>query len=229
MDETRRRILDAAAGLLAQGGADALSTRAIGAAANVQAPTIYRLFGDKRGLLDALAVHGLTAYLERKSARQPCDDPVADLREGWDEHVTFGLENPALYLLMYGDPRPGTPPPPAALEGLRILAGRIARIARAGRLRVSEQHAADLVHAAGRGTTLTLIEQPESVRDPGLSDLARESIIAAITTDERPPAEPGVVTAAVALRAALAETNALTDSEQALLRDWLDRITTRGR
>jgi len=217
------RILDAAADLLAEGGREALSTRAVSAAAGVQGPTIYRLFGDKRGLLDALATHGLTTYLRRKTKREPGDDPVADLRAGWDLHVGFGLANPALYALMYGDPRPGSPNP-AALAAFEVLAGHIGRIARAGRLRVSEEHAAKLVHAAGSGTTLTLIGLPAAARDLKLSDLAREAVIAAITTDAPVPASTGPVGAAVALRAVLPETTALTKTEQSLLREWLDRI-----
>ena len=51
--DTRERILDAAAELLVSGGTDGVSTRAVAAAAGVQAPTLYRLFGDKQGLLEA--------------------------------------------------------------------------------------------------------------------------------------------------------------------------------
>ena len=46
-------MLEAAAELLRTGGVDAVSTRAVAAAAGVQPPTIYRQFGDKEGLLDA--------------------------------------------------------------------------------------------------------------------------------------------------------------------------------
>ena len=113
-DETRARIVAAAAGLLTSGGRDALTTRAVAAAAGVQAPAIYRLFGDKSGLLDAVAEDGFTAYLKEKEVRPSGPNPVADLRAGWDLHVGFGLANPALYALMYGDPRPGARPPAAA-------------------------------------------------------------------------------------------------------------------
>jgi len=199
-DSTRDRIVAAAADLLA-GGREAVSTRAVSAAAGVQAPAIYRLFGDKQGLLDAVATHGLTTYLESKTHLEPSEDPVEDLRTGWDLHIGFGLANPALYALMYGDPRPGASPAPAALAAAEVLAGHIRRIAEAGRLRVSEERAAQLVHAAGCGTTLTLIARPENGRDPALSEMAREAVIAAITTDAPAPAPPGPVSAAVALRA----------------------------
>src|SRR3954451_12093730 len=103
----RERIVQGAAALLAEGGRDAVTTRAVASAAGVQAPTIYRLFGDKSGLLDAVAEHGFAAYLGEKGVPEPDADPVDDLRTGWDMHVGFGLANPALYALMYGDPRPG--------------------------------------------------------------------------------------------------------------------------
>jgi len=36
-----------------------------------------------------------------------------NLRTGWDLHVEFGLANPVIYALMFGEPRPG-PRSPAA-------------------------------------------------------------------------------------------------------------------
>jgi AcrR family transcriptional regulator len=218
----RERIIAAALDLLAEGGEDAVSTRAVSAAAGVQPPTIYRFFGDKQGLLDAVAAHGLRTYLETKSSVPPSGDPVADLRRGWDLHVELGLASPALYALMYGRPRAAASP--AARAAADILAGHIRRIAEAGRLRVPEALAADLVHAVGSGTTLALIATPEDQRDPALSTAAREAVIASITTDQPIGREPGPVTAAVALRAALPHVDALTAGEKALLTEWLDRI-----
>ncbi|MCT9105044.1 TetR/AcrR family transcriptional regulator [Streptomyces mirabilis] len=226
-DGHRERIVAAAARLLAEGGPDAVSTRAVSAAAGVQPPAIYRLFGDKEGLLDAVVADGFTVYLTSKTARKPTDDPVEDLRAGWDLHVGLGLANPALYTLMYGRYRPGTPSP-AALAAFEVLAAHIRRIAEAGRLRVPEDRAADLVHAAGCGTTLTLIATPESRRDPELSRTAREAVIAAIATDAPVAPAPGPVAAAVTLRAVLPRTDALTAPERGLMEEWLNRIADPG-
>ncbi|MEV6157580.1 TetR/AcrR family transcriptional regulator [Nonomuraea sp. NPDC052129] len=220
----RERILAATAKLLAEGGREAVSTRAVGAAAGVQAPTIYRLFGDMRGLLDAVAAEGFAAYLSSKTGREPIADPVEDLRAGWDLHIGFGLANPALYLLMNEPRLEAAAAPPAAVAGERVLAAHIRRIAEAGRLRVSEERAAHLVQAAGLGTTVTLITMPADRRDPELSVLAREAVIAAITTDAPAAVSPGPVTAAVTLRAVLPRTTVLTDPERRLLEEWLDRI-----
>ena len=178
---TRERIIEAAAKLLTEGGREAVSTRAVCAAAGVQAPTLYRIFGDKHGLLEAVASNGFETYLRNKAALGQSADPVEDLRRGWDLHLGFGLAHPAFYTLIYGEPRPGIESP-AAKAAAAVLAGQVRRIAEAGRLRVSEERAAHLIHAAGSGMTFTLIALPEDQRDPALSTLARESIIAAVTT-----------------------------------------------
>jgi AcrR family transcriptional regulator len=190
----------------------------------VQAPTIYRLFGDKQGLLDAVASHAFSSYVRDKSALAKTDDPVEDLRHGWDLHISFGLANPAFYALMYGEPSPGGERP-AAREASEILATFVRRIAEAGRLRVSEERAVHLVHAAGSGITFTLIGLPPEQRDPALSVLARESVLGAITTDVPATTGNSLVGTAVALRAALPEATMLTEPERGLLAAWLDRIS----
>ena len=98
--------------------------RAVVAAAAVQAPTIYRLFGDKRGLLDAVAERSLAAYIAEKSAREPHPDPVQDLRDGWDTHVAFGLAHPGLFAIMSGDPCPHPLSPARNGRGVRAALDR---------------------------------------------------------------------------------------------------------
>ena len=222
-DRSRGRILDAASRLLEEGGEDAVSTRAVSAAAGVQAPTIYRLFTDKKGLLDAVVTRGFESYLGRTTVAGQTDDPVADLRAGWDLHVGLALEQPALYALMYARPR-AEGHSPAARAAFAVLAGLVHRVAAAGRLRVPERRAVDLLHAVGSGTALSLIALPPPERDPGLSEAAREATIAAITTDVPVASSARPVTAAITLRAALDEIDALTVAERTLLREWLDRI-----
>ncbi|MFF3565510.1 TetR/AcrR family transcriptional regulator [Streptomyces sp. NPDC002574] len=224
---TRERLLLAAADLLSQGGRDAVSTRAVSAAAGVQAPTLYRVFGDKEGLLDAVAEYGFQGYLADKQALARTGDPVADLRRSWDLHVEFGLSMPAYYRLIYGDARAATG---SAARSVELLRDRIARVASAGRLRMSVERATRLMHANGVGVVFTLLADPPEERDQGLSALARDSVMRAITTDGdegSPAAGPATVAArAGALREALRDpgSSALTAGERALLTEWLDRL-----
>ncbi len=223
----RERILTAAADLLTCGGCDAVSTRAIAAAAGVQAPTLYRLFGDKQGLLDAVTAYGFERYLAEKKALVPSDDPVADLKRGWDNHVEFGLTHPAFYVLMYGVPQPERRPA-AGEEAYRMLLGLLERVAAAGRLRMPPDAAARLIHATNTGVTLSLISTPVLERDTDLASRAREAILAATTTNDAPSGpDVSLATRALALDAALTQyPHPLTPTEAALLHDWLHRLAT---
>ncbi|GAB3426260.1 TetR/AcrR family transcriptional regulator [Flindersiella endophytica] len=226
--DTRQRIVDATSRLLADGGRDAVTTRAVSAAAGVQPPTIYRLFGDMRGLLDAVAAHGFSTYLEKKIARPPAGDPVDDLREGWDQHVEFGVSNPELYSLMYGQTHPDQQFE-AAAKAAELLRGLVERIAAAGRLRLGVEEAAQLLHATGLGVVLTLIATPPGQRDPELSQRTREAILSAITLDPQrgrsSARKPSAASHAVALKAALPNLgDVLSEAERGLLAEWLDRI-----
>jgi AcrR family transcriptional regulator len=219
-------MIRAAVELLASGGPDAVSTRAVCAAAGVQTPTIYRVFGDMQGLLDAAVTRCLENYLHAKRSRPRDVDPVKDLRRGWDLHVEFGLTNPGVYALLYGNPRADTRPA-AIVEAETMLRGIVERIARAGRLRVTVDRAVQMIHAACRGVTLTLISTPGVRRDQGLSTAIREAVLSAVVGDA---AFPGVrdndrpARRAVALKAVLDESSALTRAETALLSEWLDRL-----
>ena len=221
--DTRERILEAAAALLVAEGRDGLSTRAVSAAAGVQPPALYRLFGDKDGLLDAVAAYGFDEYLTSKRALGSTGDAVEDLRRGWDLHVEFGLSRPEFYVLMYGDARPGRTSP-AAREAEAMLRTIVTRVAEAGRLRVSVERAARLVHATGMGVVLSLIATPEDDRDPELSSTARETVLSRILTGEAEPEESDLPGRAIALRAGLDGATALTEAERVLLAEWLDRI-----
>ena len=222
--------------LLAKGGRDALTTRAVAEAARVQPPILYRLFDDKAGLLNAVAEYGFGVYLAKKRPPVRTEDPVEALRAGWRLHIEFGLSYPELYLLMYADPHPGSHPGAesrAAERAHRMLRDHMGRVAAAGRLRVSEERAAYLFHAAACGIVMTLLGMPGEQRDLSLADAARDAALSAIVTDQAIlPAPTTAVAAAVMLRALIAgaaeahppEPNVFTQAERDLLVEWLDRL-----
>ena len=234
--DARARIVRAATELLATGGRDAVTTRAVSAAAGVQPPTIYRHFGDMQGLFEAVARDTLATYAREKASRSLTDDPVEDLRRAWDLHIAFSFAHPDVFALLYSAPSVAAFRP-VINEGVALLQGLVARIAEAGRLRVDVAHATDLIHAAGTGITITLAATPPEERDPRLSETMREAILAAISVpapakarDRGPDAAQTaerVAVHAVALRALLAEAHSvLSPAEQELLGDWLDRLAT---
>lgn len=223
----RSRVIEAAARLLSDGGSAAVTTRAVALAAGVQPPAIYRLFGDKDGLLQAVAEQVMADFVERKaavvSAAAAGDvDPLDDLRAGWLTQLEFGLANPEVFRLLSEPNRILQSPSRAA--GRLVLEQRIRRLAQAGRLRVSEDRALDLIQAGGTGTIQTLLATPEADRDPALGDAMYEAVLAQILTDAPTREHDDALAATVAFRAIASSLDMLSDSERGLLAEWLDRV-----
>jgi AcrR family transcriptional regulator len=236
-------ILQAAAKLLTEHGPAGISTRAVAAAAGVQTPALYRLFGDKDGLLDALGSYGFESYLAEKRSLEPSEDAIDDIRRGWNIHVEFGLANPAFYALMYGNLRPGRRPA-AAQENAQILRRLLERARQQGRLRVPVEDAARAIEASTTGAVLLLLAQPEDERDPASLTGLRDTVINSIISDAAPATDVRTTIAgrALALLAALGDgpgdgfgdgdgapdpvTGAgFSAAEAAVLREWLGTLT----
>jgi AcrR family transcriptional regulator len=228
----RTRILEAAAGLLAE-SPDA-STRAVCDAAGVTAPTLYHYFGDKEGLLTAVVDFGWAAFLQTKRtvAAVVHGHIAGDVRAGWDNHLQFARENPNLYKLMW---TPAIAASSAALrEAYQMLCERLKLGAARGQLRMSPETAARTVMAATTGAALSLICQPDLFGDDTFATHLREAVIATITVPDdaaptpkrRPPAaEPALATTAATLSSKLAAENTpLTDPERALMQQWLTTL-----
>ena len=225
----RDKILKVALALLTKEGRDALTTRNVAEAAKVQPPVLYRLFGDKNGLLDAVAAYGFSAYIARKQPSGSEKDAVEALRDGWNVHVEFGLANPGLYLLMYADPRPGSERP-AAQQALGMLDQHMRHVAAAGRLRVSVARACALYHAAAVGIVMLLLSRSPEQRDLELSAIARDHALDGITTGVPFTSDSTLSVVANQMSALLAgdrEKRALfSDAEQLLLEEWLKRFAS---
>ena len=224
--DTRARIVEVAARLLREHGPAAVTTRGVAEEAGVQAPAIYRLFGDKDGLLDAVAEHVMATYVAGKAAivqAASADDvdPLDDLRAGWETQIVFGVANPALFRLLSDPGRVMSSP--AAQAGMRVLEARVHRVAASGRLRVSEQRAIDVIQAAGIGVIQTLLSTPPERRDAGLAASMFEAVLAQILTDAPEPPSSGPMAATVAFRAVAPHLDMLSAAEQRLLAEWLDR------
>lgn len=218
-DAPATRIVTAAARLLADGGTAAVTTRAVAREAGVQAPTIYRHFGDKDGLLDAVAEQVMATYVARKQGTDETDDPVADLRAAWERHLDFGLANPDLTRLLLAPRHAGSP---ASTAGLEVLRSRVRRVASAGLLAVPEERAVRMVHAAGTGLVLTLLSTPPAGRDAALPASVMDAVLGAVLATD-PVADTSPAAVAVTFGTVLADLPGLSDAERALMAEWLAR------
>jgi AcrR family transcriptional regulator len=225
--ETADRIVRAAASMLAEGGRDAVSTRTVAQAAGVQTPTIYRLFGDMDGMFDAVASYGFAQYLSTTPIPDGPIDALTELRSGWDMHIEFGLANPDIYKLMYGAPTPGKQAQ-FIQDTYTVLRQRVENVARDGLLRVTIDEGAQLFYAAAIGVVMTLIGVFPDERDPTLSPVVREAIVAAMVVPGAPGAgrvgDP-VMESAITLASHLDSLDAVfSPGERAILAELLDRI-----
>jgi AcrR family transcriptional regulator len=85
--ERRRRIIDAAMELAAEGGYDAVQMREVAARAEVALGTLYRYFSSKERLLVAAMDEQVTNMRQRLAERPPdgstpAERVIADLRQG---------------------------------------------------------------------------------------------------------------------------------------------------
>lgn len=217
--EVRAMLIEAASRLLREQGARAVTTRAVAQAAGVQPPMIYRHFHDKDGLLDALAEHVMVEYVHGKSGQRPAGDPLAELRDGWERHLEFGLANPDLYLLINTPGRKS-----AAIDaGQDVLRRRVRRLAEAGLLRVDEDRATEMIHAAGSGAVVALLARQPDDRDLSLAAAMFDAVAAAILNDRPLAPASDVLGLAVTFGTVIEELPGLSGAERALMAEWLGR------
>ncbi|MFI6319469.1 TetR/AcrR family transcriptional regulator [Nonomuraea sp. NPDC050556] len=192
MSTARERILEATAELLAGKDALAISTRAICDRANVGMPEIYRQFGDKQGLLAAVADVGFQRFLDNKRRNPLTADPVADLRTAWDSHVAFALRNPHLYRLMFTPT--GDTKPQAIKEAQAMLLAAVERCREVGRLRTTPELAAQSILSANVGVCVMALSFPELYGGRDISGSVRDAVIGKVTGDEREDTRIGAAT-----------------------------------
>ncbi|MFJ5263007.1 TetR family transcriptional regulator [Streptomyces sp. NPDC088387] len=152
--ERLTRILDACAELLDEVGYDALSTRTVAQRASVPIGSVYRFFGNKRAMVDALAQRNLERFTERVGER------LRSLEAGgWrdaldavlDEYLAMKRTAPGFSLVDFGNQIP-----------------------------VGARHAEPNHRVADR---LTALLSGYLGRDPGEEDLRRVFLVAVETAD----------------------------------------------
>ncbi|MFJ3473446.1 TetR/AcrR family transcriptional regulator [Microbacterium maritypicum] len=217
-------VLEQAARLLAQSPTGDISTRAVCEAAGVTQPVLYRMFGDKNGLLVAVVDHVWDQFLSAKRAAERSEDPLEDLFSGWDGHVAFAMQHPHAYRLLFANMLSTNAA--AADEAMAILVENLDRLAAQGRLRIEPTVAAKLVMAANSGVALAMLRTGAQA-NTSLSQLMRESLYRSLLTDggERMPDRDAAAIAATTLTARLGDgDDRFTPSETALFVDWLNRF-----
>ena len=154
--DLRRALIDTALELIAEEQAWAFSLREVARRAGVSHQAPYNHFPEKQDLLSAVAIVGFERLRERLlRAMAGIDAPEALIETIGRTYVRLGLENPALYRLMFGpaldDVGPGDRPTAvrsAGAEARAVLVDAIQRGARSGVFAIPAESVKDQVLAA---------------------------------------------------------------------------------
>lgn len=174
---TVERVLEVAAALLRQAGPDGLTTRRVCDGAGITAPTLYHHFGDKDGLLRALAEREMAAFFARKRAMPPSDDPLADLLRGWDDWIDFARSARELVaaLLRAGE---GVGTLRAAAEA--IVLSRLQRLPAGMPLNLPAKTAAKAMVAGANTVVQLMLEGMDPDEFATLERLMRDALVQAM-------------------------------------------------
>ena len=121
------RILDACAEVLDETGYESLSTRAVAARAGVPIGSVYRFFGNKRAMADALARRNLDTYIERVADGLAVAEPLEWRRAidvVVDTYIAMKRDTPGFALLDFQGSTPADVPESVN----RVVAERLCRL-----------------------------------------------------------------------------------------------------
>ena len=137
--ETETAILEAARDLLAEGGLDALSMRAVASKVGLSATAIYHWFQNKEDLVDRVVLHGFLrseAYMWKAIEELPAGsmDRVAALGESY---IRFALENREYFKIIFAiqTPAPRNIDDVPGQGGYRVLRQCVVEAMEAGNIR----------------------------------------------------------------------------------------------
>jgi len=102
--DLRAACVSAALELMEEGGATALSLRAVARRAGVSPAAPYRHYADREALVSAVAAVGYRELAERLAAAHPAPSTPEQLASVGVAYVQFALEQPALFRMMFGEP-----------------------------------------------------------------------------------------------------------------------------
>uniref|UniRef100_A0AAU2VCS3 TetR family transcriptional regulator n=1 Tax=Streptomyces sp. NBC_00003 TaxID=2903608 RepID=A0AAU2VCS3_9ACTN len=166
--ERLSRILDACAELLDETGYEDLSTRAVAQRAGVPIGSVYRFFGNKRAMAEALAARNLDRYAGMINARLETIE-AADWRGAvdavLDEYLVLKQTVPGFNLVDFGGPQP-VPDPDS--DANHLLADRLAELlpSQFGRSLDADLRRVILVAVEAADATLRLAFRTDPQGDP---------------------------------------------------------------
>jgi AcrR family transcriptional regulator len=158
--DTVRRILEAAWRLSRERGLTGWTLRDLGSEVGMRAPSLYGYAGSKNALFDLMFADGYRQLIERIDEQERPEDPEDLVRTAARLFVTFAVEEPARFQLLFQFTAPGFEPSEESMGLARRTLDELAGVlAAAG---VEDRAELDLWTA-----TLTGLASQQVSNDPG--------------------------------------------------------------
>ena len=174
---TRARILEAAWALARHDGLAAISLRKVAETVGMRAPSLYKHFGSKHAIYDAMYAAAATELAETLAGRPRGATPAHTLRNRVRVFMQFCTADPLRYQLLLERPIPNFEPTPESFAiTAGALAGTRADLEAAG---VHGEQALDLMRALITGlVSLQVANDPGGNRWSRLTDDALSMFLA---------------------------------------------------
>lgn len=153
-------ILERAWALARDQGIAGVSLHALARELGIRQPSLYEYFGSKNALYDAMFADGNQKLIERLDALRLPRDPRTALKRFLSEFVTFGLEDPARFELLFQRHVPGFSPSAESYVLAQEVLGRAVEAIRA--VGVTAQGDIDCIVAVTAG-----LMEAQLSNDPG--------------------------------------------------------------
>lgn len=127
--DSRTKILNATTELFLEGGASALSVRAISARAGLSTIGIYSHFQGKQGILDALYIEGFNLVRQAMNVGPDGRATKEHVLKSCLGYLNMGEQNEAHYRLIFGESDPGYQPSEEATAARDKAFSKLVRVA----------------------------------------------------------------------------------------------------
>lgn len=101
-EAVKERLVECATEMLATRPREAVTVRAVAAAAEASTTAVYSLFGGKDGLIGAVRDRAVAGLFQHVSAVRPSADPLADLHALAVAYRRWGRGHRHLYTVLFG-------------------------------------------------------------------------------------------------------------------------------
>lgn len=179
LSETAERILSLASAWMRANPGELPTTRKLCELAEVTAPTLYHHFGDKEGLMLAVAEREMLIFFQGKKKQPETSNPVADLLKGWDQWIDFARKHTSLIVALQ---QSATISARLRMGAESIALGRLERLHALKPLRFPPQQAAQMVVAASNVVVQLMLQGMPISEVKAVNANLQESVLSLLTS-----------------------------------------------